>query len=363
MQRNPAMPRRGSTPRSRGDTPRVFVTRPIAEAALRRLAATARVDLWDAEMPPPRAELLARARQADAVLSMVTDRFDAAAIEALPRLRAISNFAVGVDNIDLTAATRAGIPVGHTPGILTETTADLAFALLMAAARRVVEGDRYVRAGRWRTWGPKVMLGRDIHGATLGIIGFGAIGQAMARRAAGFGMRVLYVPRPHHREAVDDGLSLSRPATSRTRRPRAGEKLRPKAVPLAWLLAESDFVSLHVPLTSATRHMIGAHELSAMKHGAILVNTARGPVVDQAALALALRSGRLAAAALDVTDPEPIRRDDPLLRMPNVIITPHIGSASHATRLKMAETAVDNLFDVFAGRLPRHCANPGVRPR
>src|SRR3984957_2102355 len=176
---------------------RVFVTRPVADGALRRLAETARVDLWDDDAPPPHDELIVHLRDCDAVLSMVSDRLDAATIARAPRLVAISNLAVGVDNIDLAAATRAGIAIGHTPGILTETTADLAFGLLMAAARRIAEGDRYVRGGRWRTWGPKVMLGRDIHGATLGIIGWGAIGQAMARRAAGFGMRVLYLPGRH----------------------------------------------------------------------------------------------------------------------------------------------------------------------
>lgn len=342
-------------------TPRVFVTRPIAALAMRRLRAAARVDLWDNEMPPPRRELLAHAGRADAVLSMVTERFDAAAIDALPGLVAISNLAVGVDNIDLAAATRAGVAVGHTPGILTETTADLAFALLMAAARRIAEGDRYVRGGRWRTWGPNVMLGRDVHGATLGIIGWGAIGQAMARRAAGFAMRVLYVPRPHHR-APRKHREMSGEGVSST----AVESvpgLQPLAVSLERLLAESDFVSLHVPLTDATRHMLGAREFAAMKRGAILVNTARGPVVDQAALTAALRAGRLGAAALDVTDPEPIKRNDPLLKMPNVVVTPHVGSASYATRLKMAEIAVDNLLDVFAGRLPRCCANPAVQLR
>jgi glyoxylate reductase len=367
--------------RTRGDAARrkrrrewrVFVTRPIAEPAMRRLQAAARIDLWDNEMPPPRRELLARAGQADAVLSMVTERFDAAVIGALPRLGAISNLAVGVDNVDLQAATRAGIAVGHTPGVLTETTADLAFALLMAAARRIAEGDRYVRGGRWRTWGPNVMLGCDVHGATLGIIGWGAIGQAMARRAAGFGMRVLYVPGPHHPQPAEHPATAGRPKMAgrsqvmhRRHRPRsaAGESPpRPEAVNLRRLLVESDFVSLHVPLTEATRHMLGAREFAAMKRGAILVNTARGPVVDQAALAAALCAGRLGGAALDVTDPEPIKRDDPLLRMPNVVITPHIGSASHATRLKMAEVAVDNLLDVFAGGLPRYCANPAVQLR
>jgi glyoxylate reductase len=333
---------------------RVFVSRPVAEPAHRRLAARVRVDLWDDEMPPPPAELQARARLADGVLSMVTDRFDAAMIRALPQLRAISNLAVGVDNIDLAAATRAGIAVGHTPGILTETTADLAFGLLMAAARRIAEGDRYVRGGRWRTWGPKLMLGRDIHGATLGIIGWGAIGQAMARRATGFGMHVLYLA----------GRRTARLA--RGRRPRAPASTgpsMPESVSLERLLAESDFVSLHVPLTTETRHMIGEAELATMKRTAILINTARGAVVDPLALRGALRAGRLAGAGLDVTDPEPIAANDPLLKLSNVVITPHIGSASHATRLNMAELAVDNLLDVFEGRRPRYCANPAVLMR
>ena len=332
---------------------RVFVTRPIAEPALRRLASQVRVDLWDDDLPPSPDELRTRAREADGVLSMVTDRFDDATIRALPRLRAISNLAVGLDNIDLAAATRAGIAVGHTPGVLTDTTADLAFALLTAAARRIAEAERYVRSGRWRTWGPKMMLGRDIHGATLGIIGWGAIGQAMARRAGGFGMRVLYLP----------GL---REAKSNARRPKLSANpptSAPEPVTLDRLLSESDFVSLHVPLTDATRLMIGAAEIKKMKRTAILINTARGGVVDQQALASALRTGRIAAAGLDVTEPEPIAPDHPMLKLPNVVITPHIGSASHATRLRMAEMAVDNLLDVFAGRRPRHCANPSVRLR
>jgi glyoxylate reductase len=309
--------------------------------------------VWDDEMPPPHAELLARARPADGVLSMVTDRFDTAAMRALPRLRVISNLAVGVDNIDLAAATRAGVAVGHTPGILTETTADLAFGLLMAAARRIAEGDRYVRGGRWRTWGPKVMLGRDVHGATLGIIGWGAIGQAMARRAAGFGMRVLYLPGRSAASAVRGGRARAAGGRSSKAEPRS----------LRRLLAESDFVSLHVPLTPATYRLIGTAELAAMKRTAILINTARGAIVDSEALTAALRTGHLAGVALDVTDPEPIGTDDPLLELTNVVITPHIGSASHATRLRMAELAVDNLMDVFQGRRPRSCANPAVRMR
>jgi glyoxylate reductase len=322
---------------------RVFVTRPIAEAALRRLAETARVDLWDDEMAPPHDELLTRLASADAVISMVADRFDAATIAGLTRLAVISNLAVGLDNIDLEAATRAGIAVGHTPGVLAETTADLAFALLMAVARRVAEGDRYVRADRWRTWTPRLMLGRDVWGATLGIIGWGAIGQAVARRASGFGMRILYA------------------AYQSSRGGSVGDTAPPgEPVELPRLLAESDFISINVPLTDKTRHMIGAHEFAAMKREAIIVNTARGPVIDEEALIMALRLGRIGGAGLDVTEVEPIRADDPLLQFPNVVVTPHIGSASHATRLKMAELAVDNVLDVFAGRLPRRCANPTV---
>jgi glyoxylate reductase len=345
-------------PSSKPVARRVFVTRPIADFALRRLAASARVDLWDDEVPPAHDELIARLERADAALSMVTDSFDAATIAQLPRLIAISNLAVGVDNIDLEAATPAGIAVGHTPGILTETTADLAFALLMAAARRVAEGDRFVRAGRWRAWTPRLMLGRDVWGATLGIIGWGAIGQAVARRAAGFGMRILY--------AAHDRKQANRATAAESIAPEPLQKALPTApaaepVQLSQLLAESDFVSIHVPLTPETRHLIGVHEIAAMKSSAIIVNTARGAVIDQDALVAALKTGRIAGAGLDVTEVEPLEPNDPLLKLANVVVTPHIGSASHATRLRMAELAVDNLLDVFAGRLPRCCANPDVR--
>jgi glyoxylate reductase len=327
---------------------RVFVTRPIAQPALRRLAQNARVELWDDDLPPEHDELLRAVARADAVLSMVSDRFDPGTIAALPHLLVISNLAVGVDNIDLEAASQAGIPVGHTPGVLTETTADLAFALMMAVARRVVEGDQVVRAGKWRAWTPKLMLGRDIWSATLGIIGWGAIGQAVARRAAGFGMRILYVSRSDR--AIDDSRLKTVP-------------IAPERVELPRLLAESDFISLHVPLTEVTRHLIGARELAAMKSTAIIVNTARGAVIDHAALTAALEKGLIAGAGLDVTESEPIDPADPLLRLPCVVVTPHIGSASLATRLRMAELAVDNLLDVFEGRLPRCCANPVVKLR
>jgi glyoxylate reductase len=301
-------------------------------------------------MPPSEKALLAALKDADAILSMITEKIGASTIARAPRLRVISNLAVGVDNIDLEAATGAGIAVGHTPGVLTEATADLSFGLMMATARRIAEADRYVRAGRWRTWGPMTMLGRDIHDATLGIIGWGAIGQAMARRAVGFDMRVLYMG---HRAGTK-----ARPGVHDARALAAAER-----VTLHRLLAESDFVSIHVPLTSETHHLIGPREFAQMKPGAILINTARGAVVDQDAMVRALKSGTLGGAGLDVTDPEPIARCDPLLQLGNVVITPHIGSASTTTRERMAAMAVDNILAVFAGHCPRWCANPRVRLR
>jgi glyoxylate reductase len=327
---------------------KVFVTRAIDSAALERLRAAAAVTVWRGEMPPPASTLESALANADAVLSMLTDKIDARVITGAPRLRVISNLAVGVDNIDLDAATRAGIAVGHTPGVVTEATADLAFGLLMATARRIAEADRSVRAGKWRTWGPMTMLGRGVHASTLGLIGFGAIGQAMARRAMGFGMRVLYL---HHR--------------SRNPSPRRIDSRLANAVgvSLPRLLAQSDYVSLHVPLTAKTRRMMGAREFALMKPGAILINTARGAVVDQPAMVAALKSGHLGGAGIDVTDPEPIAYGDPILRLANVVITPHIGTASIATRASMATMAVDNILTVFGGRVPRWCANPQVRLR
>jgi len=330
---------------------RVFVTRPIAAPALRRLAECARVDLWDDDAPPPHADLVKRSRGCDAILTMVSDRIDAALFRQAPHLRVVSNLAVGLDNIDLAAATRAGVAVGHTPGVLADTTAELAIALMFAVARRVVEADRFVRARRWRMWTPRLMLGRDLAGATLGIIGFGSIGRAVARRAAALGMNVIY--------ALHHDLRAKRPARAGIEA--AADPPIANPVPLARLLAESDFISLNVPLTPATRGMIGREQFAAMKRGAILINTARGAVVDQKALIDALRSGRLGGAGLDVLEVEPIAPDDPLLKFANVTITPHIGSASHRTRELMAELAVDNILDVFAGRRPRCCANPAVR--
>jgi glyoxylate reductase len=322
------------------DTPTVFVTRMQPGDALERLAEHADVDLWFGDLPPPRAELLSRVAGADGLVCLLTDRVDVELLEAAPRLRVISNVAVGYDNIDVRAADERDIPVGNTPGVLTETTADLAFALMLAAARRIVEAERYVREGRWKTWDPNLLLGHDVHGATLGIVGFGKIGRAVARRAEGFGMRVLYATR----SAPDVGTP--------------GER-----VELEVLLRESDFVSLHVPMTPETERMIGEPELRAMKRNAILVNTARGGIVDQAALVRALDEGWIAGAGLDVAEVEPVPMSDPLMRAPNVVLLPHIGSASHATRARMAEMAVDNCLAGLRGERLPNCVNPQVYGR
>ncbi|MDP9236584.1 MAG: D-glycerate dehydrogenase [Chloroflexota bacterium] len=317
--------------------PRVFVTRRLPGNALDRLAAEADVDLWPDDLPPPYDALVEHAKRADGIICLLTDRIDAALIEAAPRLRVISTVAVGYDNIDIAAAAKRGIAIGNTPGVLTETTADLAFALILAVSRRVVEADRLVRDGRWRTWDPNLLLGHDVHGATLGIVGFGAIGQAVARRAQGFGMRILYASRRQHGDLL--------PATQRAT--------------LDDLLKQSDVVSLHVPLTAETAHFIGARELRLMKPAAFLINTARGGVLDQAALVAALSEGRIAGAGLDVAEVEPVPPGDPLLSAPNLVLLPHIGSASHATRERMASMAVDNCL---AGLRAEPLPNP-VPPR
>jgi glyoxylate reductase len=306
---------------------RVFVTRKLPGSALDRLADEHDVDLWAEPSQPPREALLERTARAEALLSQLTDRIDVELLEAGPHLQAIANYAVGFDNVDLEAATARGIPVGNTPDVLTETTAELAFALMLAVARRIVEADRYVREGRWGEWEPDLLVGYDLHGSTLGIVGFGRIGRAVARRAEASGMTVIH------------------------------------GIPLDELLERSDFVSLHAPLTPQTRGLIGAAELDRMKPSAILVNTARGPMVDMDALAAALHEGKIAGAGLDVTDPEPLPPDHPLLEAPNLVVTPHIGSASHRTREAMADMAVDNLLAALAGERMPHCANPEVYER
>jgi glyoxylate reductase len=310
----------------------VFATRALPGEGFRALAGRVTLRVWPGPGAPPPAALRAGARDADGLLCLLTDRVDRALLEACPRLRVVSSFSVGLDHVDLAAAAERGIPVGHTPGVLTETTADLAFALLLAAARRVAEGDRLVRAGGWRRWEPDLLLGRDVHGATLGIVGLGAIGRAVARRAAGFGMRIL--------------------GWSRTPREVPGVE----RVSLDALLEASDFVSLHVALAPETRGLLGARALALMKPGAVLVNTTRGGVVDEAALVEALREGRLAAAGLDVFEREPLPPDSPLLAFPSAVLTPHVGSASIATRARMADLAVENLLAGLEGRPLPHAA-------
>jgi glyoxylate reductase len=319
------------------DKPTIYVTRELPGDAVERLRRIASVRVWPEELPPPRDVLLSEAAAADGLLALLTERIDGELLDAAPRLRVVSNMAVGYDNIDIAEATRRAVLATNTPGILTETTADFAFALLMAAARRVVEADRYTRQGRWKTWGPQVLLGQDVHDACLGIVGLGAIGLEVAKRARGFGMRILYFD---HR-----------------RRPREERRYGLVPTELDELLREADFVSLHVPLSSETRHLVGERELSLMKPTAILVNTARGPVVDQRALYRFLKERRIAAAALDVTEVEPIPMDDPLLTLENVIIAPHIASASVNTRTRMASVAVDNLLAALRGEEPPNCVN------
>jgi len=315
-----------------GSRPRVFVARRIPNAGLDPIAAACELDLWEEDLPPPRDELLRRVAGCDGILTLLTDRVDDALLDAAgPGLKVVSNYAVGYDNIDVPACARRGIAVGNTPGALTETTADLAWALMLAAARRVAEADRFVRAGQWRTWGPLLLLGSDVHGSTLGIVGLGRIGQAVARRAAGFGMTVLYSSRTRVDEEIETELGAT-------------------YVGLEELLERSDFVSLHVSLAADTRGLIDAAALARMKPTAVLVNTARGAVVDPVALAAALRNGVIAAAALDVTDPEPIPADDPLLSLDSCLVVPHIASATGATRGLMAAMAAANLLAGVHGR-------------
>jgi glyoxylate reductase len=324
------------------DRPKVFVSRVIPEEGLAPIRERCDATIWPDELPPARDALLRSIEGCDGVLTLLTDRVDDELLDrAGPRLKVVSNFAVGFDNVDVPACTARGVAVGNTPGVLTETTADLAWALLMAAARRLAEGDRYVREGHWKTWGPMLLMGPDVHGATIGIIGFGRIGQAVARRARGFGMRVLY----HDPHRVSPAVEAEYGAEFRT---------------LEGILPESDFVSLHVNLSPETKGLIDRERLGWMKSTAVLVNTSRGPVVDSMALADALRNGAIGAAALDVTDPEPIPVDHPLVGLDNCLIVPHIASASRATRGKMASMAAANLLAGVRGeRLPTP-VNPEV---
>jgi glyoxylate reductase len=296
---------------------RVFVTRRLPGSGLDRLAAEYDVEVWDGDRPPTPEELRARVAEAEGLLSMLTDRIDQELLDVAPRLRAIANYAIGYDNIDLETAAARGIQVGVTPDVLTDATADLAWALMLAAARRLVEAHDAVRNGEWRTWEPCGWIGVDVHGATLAVVGAGRIGQAVAARAQGFAMEVVMVD-------LGDDLQAA--------------------------LRRADFVSLHTPLTPDTRHLIDADALAAMKDSAILVNTSRGAIVDQEALAAALHEGRLRGAALDVTDPEPLPPDDPLLQAPNLLVVPHIGSGTETARAAMTDRAVDNLLAALDGK-------------
>jgi glyoxylate reductase len=315
----------------------VAVTRKIPDAGIEPLREATKVELWDRELPPTPEELDALLDGCDGAITLLTDQIDGSVLDRHPGLRVISNFAVGYDNIDVPAATERGVLVCNTPEVLTNATADHTWALLLAAARRIPESIAYVRDGKWKTWGPLLLLGQEVSGATIGIVGLGRIGKEVAKRARGFDMRVLaFDPFEDAAFAREHGVSY---------------------VPLEQLLAESDFVTLHVALTPDTQHLIGAAELDRMKPTAILVNASRGPVVYTDALIDALRNGSILGAALDVTDPEPLPADHPLVNMTNCIVVPHTASATVQTRDRMAELAARNLLAGLRGERPPAAVN------
>jgi glyoxylate reductase len=321
--------------------PRVFVARRIPDAGLKLIESECAVEVWPERLPPAPDVLREKVRDCEGLVSLLTDKVDAALLAAAPKLRVVSNFAVGVNNVDLAAATERRVPVGNTPGALTEATADIAVTLLLAAARRLGESALDARAGRWLTWEPLGWLGRELAGRTLGIVGMGRIGFATARRLhRGWDMKVLY--------------------TARSPKPDADRELGARHVDLPTLLAESDFVSVHADLNPTTKGMFGAKEFAAMKPSAVFVNTARGPHVDQVALANALRAGTIFAAGLDVTDPEPLPPDHELYSLPNCVIAPHIASATVETRDAMATLCAKNLLAGLRGERLPHCVNPEV---
>ena len=318
----------------------IYVTRQIPEAALAPLRTCGTLHVWNREEIIPRETLLRIVQDVDALLCMVTERIDDELLTHAPKLRIVANMAVGYDNVNVSALTKRGIVFTNTPGVLTETTADLAFALILGIARRIGEGERIVRSGRWGAWSPFAFLGTDVHHATLGIIGLGRIGTEVAKRARGFDMRILY--------------------TNRGRNVEAEERFDCVRVELPTLLRESDFVIVLTPLTSETRHLLSTPQFQMMKRSAFLINAARGPIVDQWALYEALRDGLIAGAALDVTDPEPIPQSDPLLTLENCLIVPHVGSASIATRTRMATLAAENIAAFLSGKRPPAPVNPEV---
>lgn len=321
--------------------PIVYVTRTIPEVALTFLRQYCEVIYRNVVAPPSREELLKNIEEVDAIYCTLNEKIDREVIDKSSRLKVIGTMSVGVDHIDVEYATSKGIYVVHTPGVLTETTADLAFALILATARRVVEGDRMIREGKWKlAWAPTMMLGHDVHGKTLGIIGLGRIGAAVARRAKGFNMKVYYYDVMRRRD-LENELGI-------------------QYLELQDLLKESDFISIHVPLTDETRYLIGEKELRMMKPTAILVNTSRGPVVDERALVKALKEGWIAGVGLDVFEVEPLPPNNPLINLPNVVLTPHIGSASYDTRNKMAQYAAEGIIKVLKGEEPENLFNRDV---
>ncbi|UCH03786.1 MAG: D-glycerate dehydrogenase [Candidatus Thorarchaeota archaeon] len=325
-------------------TQTVFVTRRIPDVGLNAIMKQFQTIIWEQETPPSKSDIIQNAHGCNGIVTLLSDHIDTEVIESLPKLRVISQYAVGFDNIDISAATRRGIIVANTPGVLTETTADLTWALIMSVCRRIVEADRYVRQGDWKVaWGPKMLLGRDIHNSTLGIVGLGRIGRAVARRATGFSMKILY----HSRTRNDETREIERETGA-------------ERTNLETLLQESDIVTIHVPLNEDTQDMISSHELAMMKHGAVLVNTSRGSVVDENALYHALKSGHLGGAGLDVFRQEPVSLQNPLLELHNVVVAPHIGSASIAARDKMAQICAENLIAALRGSIPPYIVNSEV---
>lgn len=324
--------------------PRVFVSRIIPKAGLAKLQGKCDVEVWPEPLPPSYEIVLGKAASCDGLLSLLTDKIDAPLMDRCPRLKVVSNFAVGYNNIDVPAATARGICIGNTPGVLTDATADMAFCLLIAAARRVVEGHQYSLSGEWKTWEPLGHIGVDLAGKTLGIVGMGRIGYALAKRChAGWDMKILY-----HDQRPN---------------PEADKNLNARLVDLDTLLTQSDFVSVHTDLNPSTKGLFNAERFGKMKQTSIFINTARGPIHDQKALCEALKKGTIFAAGLDVTDPEPPEVTDPILRLPNVVVAPHIASATIQTRDAMAEIAADNLLAGLTGQPLRGWVNPEIKDR
>lgn len=320
---------------------RIYVTRQLPERGLKIIKKYFDTEVWPEYAPPPKKTIIEMAKNVDALATLLSDKIDAEVFDAAPKLKIVAQLAVGFDNINVQEATKRGIYVTNTPEVLTDTTADFAWALLMAVARRVVEADRYVRKGQWKvSWHPDMMAGRDVHGAIIGIVGAGRIGYAMAKRAKGFDMKILFydvIPRPE----------MERDFAARR-------------MDLDVLLKEADFVSIHVPLMKETHHLMNEQKLRVMKKTAYLINNSRGPVVDEKALYKALKEGWIAGAGLDVFEQEPIPMDSPLLKLDNVVVAPHISSASLETRSKMAEMVADNLVSFFEGKKPPNLVNPDV---